>query len=166
MRISLVVAVDRQGGIGRAGQMPWHLPADLAYFRRVTLDKPIIMGRRTYQAIGRPLPQRHNIIISHDKNLRIEGAVVVDSPAAALAEAADASEVLVIGGTTIYEAFLPQADRLYITEVLGNFECDTYFPPIDLGQWEEIRRIEQPADARNPYAMAFVVLDRRRESSR
>ncbi|HYW02404.1 MAG TPA: type 3 dihydrofolate reductase [Gammaproteobacteria bacterium] len=160
MRIALIVAMDRRRGIGRDGRLPWRLPADLAWFRRVTMGKPVIMGRRTFESIGRPLPGRENIVLSRDPDYAAEGVKTAPDVAAALALAGDAEEVMILGGARVYAALLERADRIYLTEVHGDFDADVRFPELDPARWEEIRRIEQPADERNPYAMSFVVLER------
>ncbi len=167
MEISLVVAMDRQRGIGQDNQLPWRLPADRAWFREVTNGYPMVMGRRTHETIGRALPERLNIIMTRNRDYQAApGCVVVHDVEAAIRAAGDAKALMVLGGTPVYEAFLPRADRIYLTEVHGEFgEADTFFPPMDYSRWEEIRRIEHPADERNAYSMSFVVL-RRREPPR
>jgi len=126
--VSLIAACDRHGLIGRAGDLPWRLPADLAHFKRLTLGKPVIMGRRTWASLGRPLPGRRNIVVTRQPGYAAPGAEVAASPAAALALAADAAEVMVIGGAQLYAACASRADRLYLTRVEGEFTGDTWFP--------------------------------------
>jgi len=155
--------MDNHQAIGRAGALPWRLPADLAYFKEVTLGKPIIMGRRTFDSIGRPLPGRCNIVLSRDPAFQPAGVCVAADLKSALAEAAsrESDEIMIIGGAAIYQLALPHANRLYLTVVQAEVpDCDAHFPSIDWPQWEEIRRIERPADERNAYPMSFVVLDR------
>ncbi|MDY6942861.1 MAG: dihydrofolate reductase [Pseudomonadota bacterium] len=163
MHVALVVAMDRQRGIGREGALPWHLPADLAYFKRVTMGKPIIMGRRTYESIGRPLPGRLNVVLTRNPAYTAPGCEVVATPEAALACAAQSGteEAMVIGGAAVYQAFLGRADRLYVTEVATEVVADTRFPAIDREQWQEIQRTDRAADDRNPFALSFVVFERR-----
>jgi len=161
-----MVAVASNGVIGRDNSLPWHLPEDLRYFKRTTLGKPIIMGRKTYESIGRPLPGRPNIVVSRSVDLTVPGVTVVDSLALALASgqalaaASGAEELVVIGGAQIYAAALPLASRLYVTEVHAMVEGDTWFPPLDPADWQEIARDEHPATADNPYPYAFVVYER------
>jgi dihydrofolate reductase len=171
MRIALIVAVSRNGVIGRNGAMPWHLPADLRRFKRTTLGKPVVMGRRTHESIGRPLSGRTNIVVTHDSTYLAEGCTVVHSVDAALVAARAAAEnsagtgpaeVMIIGGGAMYAAFLPRADRIYLTRVDADVAGDTRFPVLDPAEWREIDREERPADAHNAYACEFLVLDRRR----
>lgn len=161
MRITLVAAVAENGVIGRAGGLPWSLPADLAHFRRVTGHRPLVMGRRTYESIGRPLPGRRNVVISRDPAFRPSGVEVVDSPMAATRLLEEAEEIMVIGGATIYEAFLEVADRLLITFVHAHPEGDVRFPDIAPSRWIEVARERRPADAANPYDVSFVTFERR-----
>ncbi len=160
MILSLIVAIADNRVIGREGGMPWRLPADLRYFRCATLGKAIVMGRRTFEAIGRPLPGRHNIVISTKPGYRAEGCTVVDSLEAALTAARDAPDVMIIGGETLYRQTLPQATRIYLTEVHARPEGDVYFPELNPTEWREIHREAHPADARNPHPYDFVVLER------
>lgn len=145
-RLAIIVAVAENGVIGRGNDLPWRLPGDLKYFKRVTMGKPIIMGRRTWESIGRPLPGRRNIVITRNTAFQAEGADVVPSleEAVALAErvaaAEGADEAVVIGGAEIYKVALPRADRLYITEVHGSVDGDALLPEIDWGQWRETSR--------------------------
>jgi dihydrofolate reductase len=164
MKISLIVAVSRNGVIGRDNQLPWHLPEDLKYFKSVTMGKPILMGRKTYDSIGRPLPGRTNIVITRDPQLCAAGVEVADSlqGAMALAERACASagaeEIMVIGGEQIYRMTLPVADRLYLTQVDAEVEGDAYFPEVDSTCWNQIdERLPEKTDT-HPYR--FLTLDR------
>ncbi len=159
-RVSLVAAVAENGVIGRAGIMPWHLPADLARFRRVTLGKPIVMGRRTYEAIGRPLPGRRNIVVTRNSGWFRKGVTQVGGIEAALAACAAEAEVMVIGGGEIYRAFLPRAERIYLTRVHARPQGEVRFPDLWPGQWRELECSHRPADKDNPYAMDFVILGR------
>lgn len=158
-----MAAVAANGVIGRDGGMPWHLPADLAHFRRVTLGHPVLMGRRTHEAIGRPLDGRLNLVLTRDDAYLAPGCTTVSSVGEALAEAsaAGASELMVIGGGRVYAETLPLAGRILLTEVKAEVPGDTLFPALDPAQWREAARVERPADARNPHAMAFVELLRR-----
>jgi dihydrofolate reductase len=171
MKIALIVAMGSNRAIGKDNTMPWHLPEDLKYFKRCTLHKPVIMGRNTYESIGKPLPQRSNIIISRNPDYQVEGASVVSSVAAALQLAAalcqsaaepEDSEVMVIGGAQIYAQTLPLAERLYLTEVDASPDADAWFPAFARAEWREVARESHPACARNPYPYSFVVLERER----
>ena len=141
---SLVVAMARNRVIGRDNQLPWRLPADLAYFKRVTMGHPIIMGRRTYESIGRPLPGRLNIVVSRNPQFRAPGCTVVPSLDDAWRAAGEADEVCVIGGTSIFAEALPAADRIHLTEVEAEVPGDTWFPEFDRGEWTE-REVEHHA---------------------
>jgi dihydrofolate reductase len=160
MRIALIAALDRNGLIGRDNDLPWHLPADLQHFKRTTMGKPILMGRLTWESLGRPLPGRHNIVLTRDPGYRADGATVVASIDAALAAAGDVDEAMVIGGAAFYRAMLPRAERLYLTRIDAAFEGDAWFPEIDPDAWRETAREQHPADERNPHPYAFVTLDR------
>ena len=158
--LSLIVAMGNDRVIGQNGAMPWHLPADLAWFKRNTLGKPVIMGRKTWDSIGRPLPHRQNIVISRDASFQPIGALSVITPEAALTVAASAPEVMIIGGAQIYAHFLPFATRLYLTLIHANFAGDTFFPDYTQYAWREVERIEHPADTKNPYPYTFLILER------
>jgi len=159
---SFVVAAARNGVIGQGNRMPWHLPSDLAFFKRVTMGHPVVMGRKTYEAIGKPLPGRTNIVITRDPAFRAPGCVVVDSLDAAYRAAGDVDEVFVIGGAQVYEAALPTVDRIYLTEVEAQIEGDTWFPRIDRSQWAETELARQGVDGRHAYSTRMVRLDRKR----
>ena len=128
MIISMIAAMANDRVIGKDNQMPWHLPADFAWFKRCTMGKPVVMGRKTYESIGRPLPGRQNIVISRDDSLTIEGVTTVTSIDAALTAAGEVDEVMIIGGGTIYEACLPKANKLYVTHIDASVDGDTQFP--------------------------------------
>ncbi len=140
--------------------MPWHLPADLAWFKRHTWGKPVLMGRKTWQSIGRSLPGRRNIVISRDSALHLPGAEILPSPQAALASVADVPEVMVIGGAEIYRLFLPQADRLYLTLIDAPLDGDAWFPDYTPLNWRQLECVQQPADERNPYGCSFTILEK------
>jgi dihydrofolate reductase len=159
-RIAFVVARDRHGVIGKDGRLPWRLPDDMRRVRELTVGKPVIMGRRTYDSIGRPLPERTSIVLTRDPAFRCEGCLVARTPEDALALARDAPEVIVFGGAGVYKDFLPRADRIYLTEVDTVAEGDTYFPPLDPREWREVDRRPHAADARHPFAFSFVTLER------
>lgn len=161
-RISLVAAVSANGVIGNQGRLPWHLPEDLRRFKALTLGHTIVMGRKTWQSIGRLLPGRRNVIVSRDRALRIDGADVVPTvaDAIAIAVAAGDEEVFVIGGGEIYTATIELADRLHLTEVAIDVPGDAFFPAIDRNGWTETERSLHAAD--DGTAFDFVVYDRRR----
>ena len=168
MLLSLIVAKSRNDVIGRDGGLPWHIPEDLKFFRKVTMGKPVIMGRKTYQSIGRALPGRLNIVITRNKNWQADGVTTASGLSAALqiAEQAGAKEAMVIGGEEIYRAALPLADRIYLTEVDLEVAGDARFPAIDQAEWVAVWRAEQKGgngsgDDQGP-AYAFVTLERRR----
>jgi dihydrofolate reductase len=165
MIISLIVAVSRNGVIGVDNQLPWHLPDDLRYFKSVTMGKPLIMGRKTHESIGRPLPGRANIVLTRDRQWTADGVVVVndlDAAIAAAKRACDASnvdEVMIIGGEQIYKMTLDTAHRLYLTEVDADVEGDAFFPAVDTQQWYKSR--EQLPENTEAYRYRFVVLERK-----
>lgn len=159
--LSMIVAHANNRVIGKDNDMPWHLPADLAYFKKVTLGKPIIMGRKTYESIGRPLPGRKNIVISRDKTFHAQGIEVVDSIDKALALTTDSDEVMVIGGGKIYQHCLGVAKRLYITHIEADIDGDTYFPEYDLTHWHKVSSEIYASDDKNPYQLDFSVYERK-----
>lgn len=144
-RLAIVVAMDRNNGIGVNNQLPWHLPEDLAHFKRITSGHPILMGRKTFESIGRPLPNRRNIVISRDPDWRHEGVERAGSVAEAIALCGD-EEAFVIGGAQIFNDTLPLVSDLIVTEIDATFECDTWFPPVDPAQWEEQSRERHHSD--------------------
>ncbi|GAA0814248.1 type 3 dihydrofolate reductase [Colwellia asteriadis] len=169
--LSMIVATANKNVIGKDNDMPWHLPADLAYFKQVTLGKPIIMGRKTYESIGRALPGRRNIVISRDEKYipqgkGAEGVDVVTSVEQALAlvdgsngsEAVD--EIMVIGGGAIYKHCLPAAQRLYITHIKADIEGDTQFPDYNDGSWKKVKSEVRSADEKNAYNLEFCIYER------
>ena len=159
---SLIVAMSRNRVIGHANDMPWRLPADIAHFKRVTMGHPVIMGRQTWESIGRALPGRHNIVVTRNSGWSAPGCTVVHSLDAAYAAAGQVAEVFVIGGGQLYEAALATADRIYLTEVDAHLEGDTRFPELDRREWMETELSRQPADERNAHPLRLVRLDRRR----
>ena len=161
MLVSIIAAMDRNRLIGNNNQLPWHLPADLAHFKRVTMGKPIIMGRKTYESIGRPLPGRTNIVLTRSPDFNAEGVLIANSLQQALDYVAVEEEVMVIGGSTIYELALPRADRLYLTYVEDSFEGDAWFPDFDLEQWSIVASEEHSADETNSSAYRFVAYARK-----
>ncbi|WP_323899258.1 type 3 dihydrofolate reductase [Aeromonas hydrophila] len=163
MMISMIAAMAHDRVIGLDNQMPWHLPADLAHFKRVTLGKPVLMGRKTFESIGRPLPGRRNLVISHNSDYRADGVEVIDSVEAALALLAgsDVAELMVIGGGHLYGQLLPRADRLYLTRIDLAVEGDTRFPAFDEGDWSCIEREPHQPDEKNPHSYCFETWQRR-----
>jgi dihydrofolate reductase len=159
--ISLIAALAADRIIGMENAMPWDLPADLAWFKRNTLKKPVIMGRLTFESIGRPLPGRLNIVVS-SKPGSTEGVIWVTSLEAALEAAGEAEEVMVIGGGRIYEQMLPRADRLYLTHIDAEVEGDTQFPDYEPDEWQSTFSEFHDADAQNSHSYCFEILDRRR----
>ncbi len=157
--ISLIAAMDHNRLIGNNNQLPWHLPADFAHFKAVTMGKPIVMGRKTWESIGRPLPGRTNIVLSRNPDLQLDGAQCASSLAEARALAGESPELMVIGGSVVYELAMPEAQRLYITHVDGEFEGDAWFPPIG-DEWRKVSSQHQAADDKNPYACEFAVYER------
>lgn len=163
MRISIIVALDEGLVIGNEGGMPWHLPADLKVFKAATMGKPIIMGRSTFESIGKALPGRTNIVITRNTGFEAEGCRVVHSidDAIAIANAESAEEAMIIGGGALYEQTIEIADRLYLTRIAAHLVGDTHFPAINVDDWQEVSREEHAADGKNPFDLTFVVLDRK-----
>ena len=159
--VAIVVGMAENRVIGRDGDLPWRLPADMARFRSLTMGKPIVMGRRTHESIGRALDGRRNIVVSRRPGYRSPGCTVVASLEAAFEAASGAAEAAVIGGAGIYEHALPFATRIHLTLVHASIEGDVRFPGIDPGEWREVARIERAADERNGYDMSFIELVRR-----
>jgi len=159
MIISMIVAASTNNVIGRAGELPWHLSEDLKRFKAVTMGKPIVMGRLTYESIGRPLPGRQNIVLSSRARYAPRGCHVVRSADEALSAAADAEEVMIIGGGHVYAAFLPMASRIYLTRVHANIDGDTFFPLLDEAEWELVSSEEFPN--LNGYGFSIQQLERR-----
>lgn len=162
MRLSIIVAVGEGGVIGRDGSMPWHLPADLARFKRLTLGHHLLLGRKTWEAIGRPLPGRKMVVITRRRDYAPEGVEVVASPAEAVDRAAAAGddEAFVAGGGEIYRQLLPRCQRVYLTRIQGRFEGDTRFPELDQEEWRLVAREDHPADERNPHPYSFLTYER------
>ena len=152
--LTIIVATDTQRGIGINNQLPWRLPEDLAFFKRTTSGHPIIMGRKTFDSIGRPLPNRRNIVITRNPDWKHEGVEAVTSLEAATKLIGE-SEAFIIGGAQIYADTLPHVDRLIITEIDKAFNCDAFFPQIDPAQWKEVSR-ERYHSEQNGFDFAFV----------
>lgn len=166
MKVAMIAAMTHQRVIGQGNKMPWHLPEDLAYFKQVTLGKPVIMGRKTFESIGRPLPQRTNIVISRQADFAPEGVVVVTTPEQALANARDChareNEIMIIGGGTIYQYFLPLCDKLYLTLIDAEVVGDTFFPDYrHAGEWVENVGVTQISKHSSAMRYRFDVLERK-----
>jgi dihydrofolate reductase len=166
--VVLVAALARNRVIGRGNRLPWHLPADLAHFKALTLDKPIVMGRRTWESLPGLLPRRTHIVVSRDPAYRAAGALVVASPQAAVDAAmglpGTAPEVMVVGGAALYAALLPSAGRMELTLVEAEVDGDAWFPEWDPGDWRELARVHRARDARNVYDLTFLRMGRREGS--
>lgn len=161
MLISLIVAMAENRVIGRDNQMPWHLPADLRHFKSVTLGKPVIMGRKTFESIGRPLPGRRNLVISRNTEWQADGVETVNSLDAALALVNAHDEVMILGGGQLYRDALPLAHRLYLTHIELNVDdADTWFPDFGIYQWRQVVEERHSADEKNPYNYRFETLER------
>ena len=158
--LSLVVAMAENGVIGNANRLPWHLPADLKHFKGVTMGKPMLMGRKTFESIGKALPGRRNLVMTRGGPIDAPGIETVANLEAALAAAQDAEELMVIGGAEIFRVCLPRAQRIYLTRVHAPIPGDTRFPAIDWNEWYRVQRSTQSADDRNAYAMTFLTLER------
>ena len=162
MIISLLVAMDERQGIGKGGQLPWRLPADLKRFRELTMGHHIIAGRKTFESIGKPLPGRHTIVVTRNPNFQCESCFVVHNVRDALVKAAGRgeTEVFVIGGAEIYAQLLDSVDRMYLTQVHAEVDADTFFPEFQQSDWVETRQGYHPADDNHQYSFTFKVLDR------
>ncbi len=163
MYISLIVAMDLNRLIGVNNGLPWHLPDDMKRFRELTMGKPVIMGRKTYESIPRrfrPLTGRHNIVITRNRTYQAEGCTVVNSIEDALKSAGEVEEIMIVGGARLYEQLLPKANRLYLTLIEIEFEGDTFFPSFDMKDWVKLQDRQYLADDRNPYPYRFMILER------
>jgi len=158
-RLAIVAALARNGVIGRGNRLPWHLPEDLRHFKRLTLGRPIVMGRRTFESLPGLLPDRTHVVVTRDPVYSAPGAVVVHSLQEAIATGGG-DEVLVVGGAELYAQALPLASRLYLTLVDAEVQGDAHFPPVDWGEWREIAREEHGSDAKHAFPFAFVTLER------
>lgn len=159
MTISLIAAMDKNRVIGTDdGKLPWHLPADLKRFKSLTIGKPVIMGRKTFESIGRSLPERLNIVITRNKNYEAPGCAVVHSADEALAQTKDALEVMVIGGAEIFTQFFPRAGKMYLTLIDGVFSGSVYFPEWNSAEWREVSREAHEPDEKNRYGYTFLTL--------
>ncbi len=166
VRVAQILAAAENGVIGKDNDMPWKISSDLQYFKKITMHKPIIMGRKTFDSIGKPLPGRTNIVITRDTNFTAEGVITAHSVEMALevaksmAEAKGLSEVMVIGGAQIYALCLPETDRLYLTRIHAEIEGDTYYPDLNPEEWLEYSREDHVAGENDSHDHSFLVLDR------
>jgi len=160
MTIAIVAAMARNRIIGINNTLPWHLPADLQHFKQITMGKAVIMGRKTFESIGRPLPGRRNIIITRDHGFTAEGCRVVHSIADAFAEIDPDDEAMVIGGASFYAQALPYASRMYLTIIDEDFEGDAVFPEYDPAQWQEVKRVDGISDEKNRHRHYFITLEK------
>lgn len=162
MKISLIVAMSSNRVIGRDNKMPWHLSADLKHFRKITMNSPILMGRKTFESIGKPLDGRTNLILSKNTNYQAEGCFVFHSLQDALEKAAHyGNELFVIGGATLYEMALPFAKRLYLTDIQAEFEGDTFFPEFNMDEWNEITCEQIHHDEKVTFSYRFLTLEKK-----
>jgi dihydrofolate reductase len=161
MRIAAIFAMSKNRVIGKKNQLPWHLSADLKHFKETTIGKPILLGRKTYQSIGHALPGRCNVVITHDVNFQAPGCVVAHSIATALDAVSYSDEVFVIGGAVLYQQMLPRTQRLYMTLVDHDFEGDTFFPELNMAEWQQVERSDFLPDEKNEYPYSFIILDRK-----
>ena len=160
MKLSLIAAMAKNRVLGKDNKMPWHLPGELAYFKKVTLGKPVLMGRNTFDSIGKPLPGRRNMVISSQPGYAPDGVEVFSKLQVAMAAVSDVEELMVVGGGKIYEAFVPYADRLYLTQIDAEFEGDTFFPALNPLEWKEISAEKHSKDEKNAYDFTCRVLER------
>ena len=165
MTISLIAAMDNNRVIGNKNSLPWHLPADLQHFKKLTVGKPIIMGSNTFTSIGKALPERLNIVLTHDPAFSAEGCKAVYSIDEAIAATGDAKEIMVIGGATIFTPFLPLANKMYLTIIETSVDGDVYFPQWNPDDWHETSREPHEPDEKNLYHYAFLVLERKANKS-
>jgi dihydrofolate reductase len=161
----MIVAMARNGVIGRDNTLPWRLPEDLRRFKAITMGKSILMGRKTFESIGKPLPGRLNFVLTRNRDWHADGVTVVTTVAEALRNVGDADEVIAIGGTEIYRLFMPFAQRIYLTRVHAQIPGDTTFPDFDPTQWLDVEHSDHPADEKNAYDVTFVTLERQNAPS-
>ena len=162
MTISFIVAVSENNVIGKDNKLPWRLPMDMKYFKNATWAMPVIMGRKSFESLGRPLTGRKNIVITRNANWKASGVETVQSidQAITLAAQTDAKEIFITGGSEIFRAALPSADRIYLTRIHANFDGDTFFPELNEGEWKMVSSKECEPDEKNQYAMSFQVWER------
>lgn len=160
MKISIIAAVSENNVIGNKGQIPWHLPADLAHFKKITLNHHILMGQKTFESIGRVLPGRTTIVLTNDKAFKTHGVVIAHSPKEAIeiAKKAGEKELMISGGGQIYKLFLPLADKIYLTKIHADFEGDTFFPELNKIKWKEVNKESFDPNEKNGCSYDFVTL--------
>ncbi len=163
MITSIIVAASENNVIGKNNRLPWHLPADLKYFKNTTWALPIIMGRKTFESIGKPLPGRHNIVITRKQDYKFDGATVVNSLHEAMkaAESNEVNEMFIIGGAELFKTTMNQAQRIYLTRVHANIDGDVFFPALNKGEWELVFENNMEADEKNEYALSFQVWEKK-----
>lgn len=160
MKVSVIVAASANNVIGASGGLPWRLSEDLRRFKEITMGKPMIMGRLTFESIGRALPGRRSIVLTSDSDYQAEGCDVVTTPDAAFELAGDADEVMIIGGGNVYEQMLPMTDRIYLTRVHADIDGDTFFPEINEDEWRIVSSEPLPPNDERPFAISFQLLER------
>ncbi len=160
MRVSLITAMSLNRVIGLNGKMPWHLPADLKRFQSLTMGKPIIMGRKTFESIGKPLPGRTNIVVTRSDTFNPEGCQMAHSLCEAIAKSGNAPDIMVIGGEYLYRQMIPYTDRMYFTIIHTETQGDVYFPEVNMSEWKEVERVERPADDKSIFDLSFIVYDK------
>jgi dihydrofolate reductase len=160
MKLSIIVAMDRNRVIGKGDALPWHISEDLKHFKKITMGKPIIMGRKTHESIGRPLPGRENIILTRDTSYQPEGCTVLHSMEEIIQHCKNVQEVMITGGAEIYNLSFEKVTQLYLTEVHAEIEGDTFFPKFDRSKWKEVSREDFKADEKNEFDYSFVLLER------
>lgn len=167
MQISMIAAIDKNRLIGNGPDIPWRLPADLRHFRDMTIGKPVVMGRKTFETLPKPLAKRKNIILTRNRNYAAPKECIVVHAVEDVIRTAEmlslnaTSELMICGGGPIYAAFLPYASRLYLTQIHAVFEGDVYFPEFDWNAWEEVSRTDHEADEKNPHEYSFLILERK-----
>jgi len=162
MIVSIIVAMGRERVIGIKNALPWKLPADMEHFRQLTAQKPLIMGQKTFESIGKALPGRINIVLTLDKNFQASDCLIAHSIEEALQIAEKkGEEVMICGGVSVYKQFLPLADRMYLTLIEGDFDGDAFFPEFDQNDWKETERTDNNSDKDNPYSYSFVTLQKK-----
>ncbi len=161
MQLSIIVAIAENYAIGKDNDLLWHLPQDLKRFKEITTGHTIVMGRKTFASIGKPLPNRHSVVITRDENFKCEGVTVVHSIKEALEVVQNEEEVFVIGGGAIYKETLHLATKLYLTTVHSTFEADTFFPKFDRSEWQLLKKEELPKNEKNLFEATFEILERK-----
>jgi len=161
MRLSAICAMSENRVIGKDKKMPWHLPEDLKHFKKITLGSPIILGRKTYESIGKPLPGRENIVVTREVDFKAPGCIVVNSVEHALEAVSYSEEAFVIGGAVIYHHLLHKLQKIYLTLIHENFDGDTFFPELNMDEWQETERSDHKSDEKNKYNYSFITLERK-----